>query len=527
MNDAQTELPGTDRDAPPEAPDRAGSGRAGSLRAPPPASAASGKSGRDLAEPLAAGAVAGAVAGIVTTDAGAVPAILAGAAAGFAAMLAYRAIRPAQGPARGPAAPGADRPGAGPDSPETGGGGVPGAPAQDAAIELVRRLPAPAIMIDGRREILAASRPAVELLRRVAEGRTLTDTIRHPEFLSAVQQSIEDGIEREVIIRESVPLDRHLQALVAPLDPALQSGSPSRAAGAGEPQDGLKGALILLRDLTPQVHADRMRVDLVANVSHELRTPLASLAGFLETLRGPAANDAAAQDRFLRIMEEQTARMTRLVDSLMSLSNIEMDEHRPPTGRVELNATVRRVVDALKVIADRLGSWIVMIHDLQPAEIAGDEDQIARIARNLIENAIKYGRPGSAIEVRVFAPGGHGAESGEVALSVSDSGDGIPEEHLPRLTERFYRVDVARARNNAVAAAASSGDDGAAGTDQAPDSGGAGLGLAIVKHIVARHGGRLDIASELGVGSVFTVAFPAGPPAAPSRPGETRAGRTV
>lgn len=516
VNDAHTEIPRTDREAPPETPDAAGNRRAGGFRAPPAASPASGKSGRDLAEPLAAGAIAGAVAGIVTTNAGALPAILAGAAAGIVAALAYRAIRPA-GRRQ---APGADRPGIAPDGPETGGG-LPAATAQHAAIELVRRLPAPAIMIDGRREVLAASRPAEDLLRRVAEGRTLPDTIRHPELLSAVQQSIEDGIGREVTIRESVPQDRHLHAVVAPLDPALKPGSPGRTDGAGERRDGLEGALILLRDLTPQVQADRMRVDLIANVSHELRTPLASLAGFLETLRGPAAGDAAAQDRFLRIMEEQTARMTRLVDSLMSLSNIEMDEHRPPTGRVELNATVRRVVDALKIVADRLGSRIVTIHDLEPAEIAGDEDQIARVARNLIENAIKYGRPGSAIEVRVFAPGGRGAETGDVALCVSDSGDGIPEEHLPRLTERFYRVDAARARNDTAAAAASSGGGGggeAAGPDQAPDSGGAGLGLAIVKHIVARHGGRLDIASEIGVGSSFTAAFPLAPPAAPRSP---------
>lgn len=533
--DSRSDTPQSDSDPPQNAPETPGrSGASGIRPAAPPASAIRGASGRDLAPPLATGAAAGAVAGIVNSGAGAVEGILAGLAAGFATGLALRAIglrsarrRPESAPAGQEAAGPADRGGAG-----------PGAAGRQAAVDLVRRMPAPAVLVDEGRDVLAVSGAAEDLLRRVAEGRPLPDSIRHPELLAAVQQSIEDGVEREVTIRESVPQDRHLQALVAPLGRPAQSGptdsqeEADRQEGTGRLQDGLQGALILLRDLTPQIRADRMRVDLVANVSHELRTPLASLSGFLETLRGPAANDPAAQERFLEIMEEQTARMTRLVDSLLSLSNIEMDEHRPPTGRVELNATVRRVVEALKIVAERQESRIVAMHDLEPAEIAGDEDQIARVARNLIENAIKYGRPGVAIEVRVFAPDGHGTGAGEVAISVSDSGDGIPEEHLPRLTERFYRVDGARARN---AASISAGSSGAAEPDghQAPDSGGAGLGLAIVKHIVARHGGRLDIASEIGVGSSFTAVFPPAsptappiaPPIAPRGAGETGTGR--
>ncbi len=514
--DARSDTPETDRDSPRDAPETAGRhGPSGLRPAAPPASAIRGASGRDLTAPLAAGAAAGAVAGIVNSGAGAVQGILAGLAAGFATGLLLRAIAMRSARQRSEAMPTGHEPAESTDRGETG----TGAAMQRAAVDLVRRMPAPAVLVSEGRDVLAVSRGAEDLLRRVAEGRPLPDSIRHPELLAAVQHSVEDGAGREVTIRESVPQDRHLQALVAPLGQPARAGSPDRQDGSGREPDGLRGALILLRDLTPQIQADRMRVDLVANVSHELRTPLASLAGFLETLRGPAANDAAAQDRFLRIIEEQTARMTRLVDTLMSLSDIEMDEHRPPTGRVELNATVRRVVDALKIVADRLGIRIVAIHDLQPAEIAGDEDQIARVARNLIENAIKYGRPASAIEVRVFAPGGYGMAPGEVALSVSDSGEGIPEEHLPRLTERFYRVDVARARNAAPAPAESSEGDGAAGADRTPDSGGAGLGLAIVKHIVARHGGRLEIASEVGVGSVFTAVFPPAPAAAPEADG--------
>lgn len=499
MADAGSDTPVTDR-----------GGRSGLRPTAPPASAMPGASGRDLTAPLAAGAAAGAVAGIVNSGAGAVTGILAGLAAGFATGLALRAIGLRSARRRAESAPAAPEEA----RPADRGDAASEPIVQRAAVELVHRMPAPAILVDEGREVLAVSRPAEELLRRVAEGRPLPDSIRHPELLAAVQQSVEDGVERDVTIRETVPQDRHLRALVAPLGHAGQTDSPGRPEGAGRDSDGLRGTLILLHDLTPRIQADRMRVDLVANVSHELRTPLASLAGFLETLRGPAANDTEARERFLRIMEEQTARMTRLVDTLLSLSNIEMDEHRPPTGRVELNAAVRRVVDALKVVADRLGSWIVLTNDLEPAEIVGDEDQIARVARNLIENAIKYGRPGSAIEIRVFSPGGHGADSGEVALSVSDSGDGIPEEHLPRLTERFYRVDVARARSAGGNPAAPPGETTPGGPDLAADSGGAGLGLAIVKHIVARHGGRLDIASERGVGSRFTAIFPAAPPRA-------------
>ena len=436
---------------------------------------------------LAIGAAAGGIAAFLILRFDALTGLLGAGVAGLIAVLLARRIVP-----RGLPSPAAAR--AGP--PQAAAAGDPAA-AQDAAIDLVRHLPAPAILVDRQREVRAVSRSAEGLLRRAAEGRPLPDLVRHPELLSAVQQSIAEGSEAAVTIRESVPAERHIEALIAPL------GGGEEAPDA--PEAGPWGALILLRDLTGEVRADRARADLVANVSHELRTPLASLAGFIETLGGPAANDSAARERFLPIMAEQTARMTRLVDTLMSLSNIEMAAHRPPTGRVELNATVGRVVDALRIVARRTGGRIAIDSALDPAEIAGDEDQVAQVARNLIENAIKYGRPGTAIEVRVFGTVPQAAPEAVpvVALSVSDRGDGIPEEHLPRLTERFYRVDDARTRPAAEA-----------GAGAPPDSGGAGLGLAIVKHIVARHGGRLEIASELGVGSTFTIVFPPAPPQA-------------
>jgi len=267
---------------------------------------------------------------------------------------------------------------------------------------------------------------------------------------------------------------------------------------------------------------EQMRADFIANVSHELRTPLASLKGFVETLSGPAANDPKAQREFLGIMEEQTGRMTRLVDTLMSLSKIEAEQGLPPTGTVDINQTVGGVVEALHVVAKKQDIAIEVKQEAHPAIITGDEDQIARVARNLIENAIKYGEAPSTITVRTYnvTKKDHGPQSDQtlqadqvpetapdlVAFAVSDRGEGIPEDHLSRLTERFYRVDVARARASVQGSRKPTGKEADALGQL--DSGGAGLGLAIVKHIVARHGGRIEIESELGKGSTFAVLFP-------------------
>jgi two-component system phosphate regulon sensor histidine kinase PhoR len=225
---------------------------------------------------------------------------------------------------------------------------------------------------------------------------------------------------------------------------------------------------------------EQMRVDFIANVSHELRTPLASLAGFIETLQGQARDDAAARERFLGIMADQTSRMGRLVEDLLSLSQIELDEHNRPAGRVDIPTRVDQTLEELEPVARERS--VTLIADLPEGlpPVNGDGDQVAQVLRNLIENAIKYGREGG--EVRIAA-----ARVGDtVSLTVQDNGEGIPREHLHRLTERFYRVDAARSRR----------------------AGGTGLGLAIVKHIVNRHRGRLAITSTPGEGSRFTVFWP-------------------
>ena len=227
-----------------------------------------------------------------------------------------------------------------------------------------------------------------------------------------------------------------------------------------------------------------MRTEFVANVSHELKTPLASLLGYIETLQGPAREDAEAQARFLGIMDEQARRMARLVDDLLSLSRIEMAEHSRPTERVSVDGLLNEVARLLEPQAAmrKVNIALEVAEDLAP--LTADRDQLAEVFENLIGNAIRYGREGG--EVRVTA---RQEPAGYVTVSVEDEGEGIPAEHIPRLTERFYRVDAARSR----------------------ERGGTGLGLAIVKHIVSRHRGRLAIESEPGRGSRFSVIVPAEP----------------
>jgi two-component system phosphate regulon sensor histidine kinase PhoR len=245
---------------------------------------------------------------------------------------------------------------------------------------------------------------------------------------------------------------------------------------------------LVIDDLTEHRRIDRIRVDFVANASHELRTPLASLVGFIDTLQGPAREDAAARERFLKIMRDQGTRMSRLIDDLLSLSRIEMKAHVRPSDQVDLNTVVRQVVDALEPLARELEVKIETALPDEPVMVTGERDELIQVVENLVENGCKYGQSGGRVEVAVSATvAGQGP-----SVSVRDHGPGIAEEHIPRLTERFYRVDVAESRKHR----------------------GTGLGLAIVKHILARHRARLTVESKLGEGALFRVTFPvAGAPA--------------
>ncbi|HJS33073.1 MAG TPA: ATP-binding protein, partial [Alphaproteobacteria bacterium] len=262
--------------------------------------------------------------------------------------------------------------------------------------------------------------------------------------------------------------------------------------------------LIAIFEMTAIRRAEQMRADFVANVSHELRTPLATLLGFIETLRGPAKDDAAARDRFLTIMNEQASRMARLVRDLLSLSRIEENEHTPPTAKVDIAPLLAAAGDLLAFQAQ--AKEIEIVCDVAPGlpAVIGDADQLAQVFQNLLDNAIKYGRPKTRVRlaaqlVRPSQPAAAlrplptgarlvGKLSSErmIVIAVADEGEGIARDQLSRLTERFYRIDAGRSRQ----------------------LGGTGLGLAIVKHIVNRHRGALAIDSEPGRGSVFTVYLP-------------------
>ena len=223
-----------------------------------------------------------------------------------------------------------------------------------------------------------------------------------------------------------------------------------------------------------------MRSDFVANASHELRTPLASLRGFLETLQGPARNDPKAQERFIGIMLDQANRMSRLVDDLLSLSRLEMKAHLAPEDQVDLSALLGHVRDSLQPLAEEMGVEIHLALPESPALVQGDRDELVQVFENLISNACKYGQEGKRVDVVAKSTPGQPVE-----VSVIDYGPGIPVEHVPRLTERFYRVSVADSRSKK----------------------GTGLGLAIVKHILTRHRARLIIQSEPGERTEFTVRF--------------------
>ncbi|HEX6860588.1 MAG TPA: ATP-binding protein [Caulobacteraceae bacterium] len=366
-------------------------------------------------------------------------------------------------------------------------------PLADSAI--LERLPEPVLVVEaGERESAAdrriafANAAARELFRLGAERPALVSAIRHPKVLEAVEASLLEGAEREVAYDAVGAQDRHWLALTRPL-------------GEGR-------ALLMLRDQTDARRSERLRADFLANASHELRTPLASLTGFIETLRGHAKDDPAAREHFLSIMHGQADRMARLIDDLLSLSRIELNEHIPPTGRVDLARATLDVVDAL---APQLAERRVAIDFTPPAsaDVEGDRDQIVQVIQNLVDNAIKYTPPGGTVRLSVeggltardaMAPHSpaaarqslltpdHGAGR-FVAVRVTDEGPGIARQHLPRLSERFYRAPG----------------------QKSGERNGTGLGLAIVKHIMNRHRGGLAVESAEGQGATFTAYFPQQP----------------
>ena len=336
---------------------------------------------------------------------------------------------------------------------------------------VVDAIPTAALALDGAGTLVHHNRLATEMFPKIKSGQPMSQVSRSPDLLVAVDRVLASDERIDVDLVERVPVERRVAATVSRLEGSSASTSPH--------------VLVTFRDLTEQDRLAQMRADFIANASHELRTPLASLRAFVETLQGPARDDVAARTRFLTLMASQAERMTRLIDDLLSLSRVEMRVHLPPRGIVELNETAAYVYQSLEPVAEGAKVRLSLVRDETPARIRGDREEIVQVLQNFIQNAIKYGREGGAIEVRVGRDAPRGAGDARVWVSVVDDGPGIAPEHLPRLTERFYRVNVASSR----------------------EKGGTGLGLAIVKHIVNRHRGELRIASRLGAGSSFTASF--------------------
>ena len=345
------------------------------------------------------------------------------------------------------------------------------AEARASAESVLSALPEPLLLINAERRIVSANPSAVDLLGPRLAGRDLGAALRVPAVLEATDAVLEGGDGRTVEVDLPGPVERHLSAQVGRLRPPTSEGA---------------AAVVTLTDVTATKRSERMRQDFVANASHELRTPLATLLGFIETLRGPARDDNAARDRFLSIMAEQASRMSRLVDDLLSLSRIELNEHLAPKERVDLRRVLMAVADSLEQRAEKRGMRVDVALPESLPEVMGDPDELAQVFQNLIDNAIKYGRSGTAVEVSAGASLKRLAGAPAAQVTIRDHGEGILTEHIPRLTERFYRVDPARSR----------------------ELGGTGLGLAIVKHIVNHHRGLLEVDSTLGEGSVFTVHLP-------------------
>ncbi|MGI9380536.1 MAG: ATP-binding protein [Methyloligellaceae bacterium] len=330
----------------------------------------------------------------------------------------------------------------------------------------------PVLLLDTNRKILLLNQAAERLFGENLVGLDFVNAVRHPDILAGIEKVSAGEPRSETVISLNTPMRATYRVSINRLE-QIQAAGPSLAIG--------------FYDISLVLEAEQMRSDFVANVSHELRTPLTALTGGIETIRGGARDDPAAQDRFLEIMEREAARMNRLIDDLLSLSKIEYNAHIRPTETVDVKDLIGATIATLKNQIEGEQLEIVCSFPETPSPIKGDTDELTQVIYNLVENAIKYGKTGGVISVIVKKVELSEVLSGPaLVVEVQDQGEGILPEHIPRLTERFYRIDSARSR----------------------EKGGTGLGLAIVKHILNRHRGRLTITSELGKGSTFKIDLP-------------------
>jgi two-component system phosphate regulon sensor histidine kinase PhoR len=364
------------------------------------------------------------------------------------------------------------------------------------AQRILELLPEPVIVVRGGEgeapEIAYGNQAAREVFRIELTGAPLGAALRRPEVLETIEAALEMAAPAEVAFETIGVQPRFWRAFARPLETG---------------RDDVRELVVVLRDETDARRTERMRADFLANASHELRTPLASLAGFVETLRTHAKDDTEAREKFLAIMAQQATRMARLVDDLLSLSRIELNEHIAPSGKVDLARTVQDVTDAIKPLTAEREVAVVTTVEPGVTSVTGDRDQLVQVLQNLVDNAVKYTPRGGKVQVQLrlartleaarapsrtavglslLSPDMATEGQAYVVLRVSDDGPGIARQHLPRLSERFYRVEGQR-------------------------SGGTGLGLAIVKHVVNRHRGGLMVESTEGEGSTFSVYLPVAP----------------
>lgn len=339
--------------------------------------------------------------------------------------------------------------------------------------QLIGGLPAAAIVLDREGRVITFNEEAITIAPALRRGEPALIALRMPDLVDAIRRAARRREPQRVEIFERVPLDRWFEAFVTPVK--VSAG----------PAGAVDILLMTFNDLTPLRRVEQMRADFIANASHELRTPLAALLGFIETLQGTAKDDPAARDKFLGIMQGQATRMARLIDDLLSLSRIELNAHLRPNTPLDLAPIVRQVVDGLQTLARDRDVEIKVALPSDPLIALGDRDELIRALENLVENALKYGAAGKRVDVSVVRAQTRSSPT-EARVAVRDYGPGIAPEHLPRLTERFYRVDVTDSRAQ----------------------GGTGLGLALVKHVLNRHGGRLTIESTPGAGATFTIHVP-------------------
>ena len=336
---------------------------------------------------------------------------------------------------------------------------------------MLEQMPLPLLVITRKGRVAQANQSALDLFPNLRIRQHFSGVFESDIFIKAVNAAIDKGKTGKVKFHTENWGERHFNAHIGLLPGGSEFGKNIRV-------------IVAIEERTLVRKAEQMRSDFIANVSHELRTPLASISGYIETLQGHAKDDPEARDRFLKIMAAQAGRMQNLVSDLMSLNRIELGEHKTPREKCGLNALVSEAVADVQPLQEKMNVQIKvdLLPDMSP--VSGDRAQLSQVLINLFENAMKYNSADSPIMITTAIPSKD--YPGMVGISVRDFGEGIAAEHLPRLTERFYRVSVAKSR----------------------DKGGTGLGLAIVKHILNRHNGALEVSSEIGEGSVFTVWLP-------------------